>query len=87
MRRRNWTWSYYCPKCKEGFGDLEGEIIKQQYDGFGDRNRLIICPRGCGAWLVQGAYMTIDEFNIEDLEWWGLNDEQIDRAKQAGYVT
>lgn len=87
MRRRNWTWSYYCPKCKKGFGDLEGEIIKQKYDGFGDRNRLIICPRGCGAWLVQGAYMTIDEFNIEDLEWWGLNDEQMDRAKQAGYVT
>ena len=83
MMRRDW--SYYCPKCREGFGDLEGEIIKDKYDGFGDRNKLIICPR-CSAWLVLGAYMTCDEFNIEDLEFWGLNESQIEQAKQAGYV-
>lgn len=79
MRR---TWSYYCPKCKEGFGDLEGEIIKQKYDGFGDMNKLIICPR-CGAWLALGPYMTVDEFNTEDLDFWGLNKEQMKRAKEA----
>lgn len=82
---RDKLWSYHCPVCEEGFGDLEGEVIKKLYDGFGDRNELIKCPR-CGKWIVLGPYMTCDEFNSEDLEFWNLTDEQVERARQAGYL-
>jgi len=71
--------------CEEGFGDLEGEVIKKLYDGFGDRSKLIKCPR-CGKWIVLGPYMTCDEFNLEDLEFWDLTDEQMEQARQAGYL-
>lgn len=83
MRRK--LWSYYCPLCEEGFGDLEGEVIKKIRGGLGGLSTLIACPR-CGKWVVLGDYMTVDEFNPEeDTEFWNLTDEQLEQARRAGY--
>ena len=64
-------WRYHCPICKEGFGNLEGEIIKRKYDGFGDRYTLLNCPR-CGGRIVTGPYQSCDVYNDEDKEFCGL---------------
>ena len=69
------SWSYHCPLCKEGFGDLEGEIIKRKYDGFGDRYTLLRCPR-CGELIVTGPYLTCDPYTDEDKEFWGLQSSE-----------
>ena len=71
MRERE-LWTYHCPECGEGFGDLEGDIIKRKCDGFGDRYTLLKCPR-CNVLIVTGPYGCVE---FEDPEWWDLTVEE-----------
>jgi len=66
----NKNWSYYCPYCKEGFGDLEGEVIKRKDDGFGDRYTLLHCPR-CGELVITGP-AGCEKYSPEDQEFFGV---------------
>ena len=81
--RERFLWSYYCPKCEGGLGDME-PYIKEQRDGFGDLYRIIKC-RHCGELLVTGPYQTIKllEEEKDDWEWWGLSAADVKRLKAA----
>jgi len=81
---KNKIWSYYCPHCKEGFGNLEGKIIKRVYDGFGDQYTLLRCPR-CGELVVTGPN-GCEKYTPEDLEFFGLTTKE-KKTRFKGSIT